>query len=64
MRKFEKYPQVIKLTNQFREWVSLFNALEFKCGSIIFYQKRLEREPDNDNAQQELEKLFTECRMK
>lgn len=61
---FDSDPQVIRLLTQFREWISLINSIEFRYKSIIFYQKRLEREPENIDSQAELKSLLDQLRMK
>ncbi len=60
---FDQDPHVFKLHNQFREWTTLFNAIEFRYKSIIFHQKRLEREPENKASQVELKSLLEQLKM-
>lgn len=57
-------PQVEELLQKFESWTRLINDIEVKYGSIIYYQKWLEKYPENEEAPQKLDTLYEDLRMK
>jgi hypothetical protein len=54
---FEDDTQVKERLSEFNSWVKAFNELELKYGNIIFYQKRLITNPDNEENKQKFYEL-------
>ncbi|MHA2287856.1 MAG: hypothetical protein ACXABG_03620 [Promethearchaeota archaeon] len=63
IKLFEEDPEVIDLTSGFNNWVKLFNELELKYGNIIFYQKRLIKDTENEENRKKLEDLLTRLKL-
>lgn len=63
VKLFEEDPDVIDLLNDFNSWFKLFNEIEIKYGNIIFYQKRLIRNPENKEIQDKFNKLLNQLRL-
>ena len=64
IKVFEEDPDVIDLITSFNKWVKLFNNLEIKYGNVIFYQKRLLQDPEDQNNLDKLNDLLEELDMK
>jgi len=62
IKLFEEDPEVIDRLKSFNSWVKIFNMLEVKYPSVIFYHKRAAKNPDdmesNDKLIGLLEELF------
>ncbi len=56
----EENPEVNELLNNFQRWVKLFNKLELKYPNVIFYQKRLIKNPDDVDSTNKLKELLDE----
>jgi hypothetical protein len=64
VKLFEEDPEVNALLDTFKEWVKKFNTIELKYGNVIFYQKRLSRNPDNAEDREKLDELLTQLDLK
>jgi len=60
---FEKDAKVIELLDEFNLWIKIFNELEIKYGNIIFYQKRLIRNPDSKEDQNKFNELIKQLKL-
>jgi len=60
LKSFEEDPEVYEHLNNFESWVKLFNRLEVKYPNIIFYQKRLINNPDDNDSKNKLLELMSE----
>ncbi|MEJ2294966.1 MAG: hypothetical protein P8Y23_09355, partial [Candidatus Lokiarchaeota archaeon] len=60
---FEEDPEVVSYLDEFKEWVKLFNNIELKYGNVIFYQKRLARNPDNKEDREKLNSLLDQLQI-
>ncbi|TFF87323.1 MAG: hypothetical protein EU548_10470 [Promethearchaeota archaeon] len=58
IKLFKEDPDVYENIDNFEAWVSLFNELEISYGKIIFLQKKLINNPDDEQTEQELEELL------
>ncbi len=56
----EDDPEVYDLFNNFKMWVKRYNKIELKYPNIIFYQKRLIRNPDDKESSRKLQELLDE----
>ncbi|TFG18230.1 MAG: hypothetical protein EU531_00955 [Promethearchaeota archaeon] len=63
VKLFEEDGEVVALLDKFKEWVKLFNSIELKYGNVIFYQKRLSRDPDNTEDREKLKDLLIQLKM-
>ena len=63
IKLFEEDPEIIDSISNFNRWVKLFNELELKYGSIIFYQKRLLIKEDNKEDRKILEELLSKLHL-
>ncbi len=55
---FEEDIEVYENMNNFKEWTKLFNDIENKYGTLIFFQKKLLKDPDNKEIEQNLKDLL------
>ncbi|MBY8985533.1 MAG: hypothetical protein KGD65_10715, partial [Candidatus Lokiarchaeota archaeon] len=60
IKSFEEDPEVFDQLNNFNSWVRVFNKLEAKYPSIIFYQKRATTNPDDSESNDKLQELLGE----
>jgi hypothetical protein len=60
IKLFEEDPEVIDHLKNFKSWVKIFNKLEVKYPSIIFYHKRTAINPNDTESKNKLEELFEE----
>jgi len=60
LKLFEDDPEVYENLNNFESWVKLFNRLEVKYPNIIFYQKRLMNNPEDEDSKNKLMELVSE----
>jgi len=63
VKLFEEDKEVVALLDKFKEWVKLFNSIELKYGNVIFYQKRLSRDPDNTEDREKLKSLLIQLKL-
>ena len=63
LKLFEKDPEVVTYLDEFKEWVKLFNNIELKYGNVIFYQKRLARNPNNIEDREKLNSLLDQLKI-
>ena len=56
----EDDPEVYDLLNNFKMWVKRYNKIELKYPNIIFYQKRLIKNPDDTESGRKLQELLDE----
>ena len=64
VKLFEEDLEVVSLLDTFKEWVKRFNAIELKYGNVIFYQKRLLRNPDNTEDLKKWNELLIQLKLK
>ena len=60
---FEEDSEVTDLTSNFNRWVKLFNEIELKYGNIIFYQKRLIANKENEEMRKKLDDLLSKLHL-
>ncbi|MFW9970945.1 MAG: hypothetical protein ACFFDF_12175, partial [Candidatus Odinarchaeota archaeon] len=60
IKSLEEDPEVYDLLERFKNWVKIFNKLELKYPNIIFYQKRLINNPDDNDSRNILQQLLEE----
>lgn len=60
VKLFKEDTFVYDYLDSFNQWVKLFNALEQKYGKIIFLQKRLIKNPDDEKSKNKFNELLTE----
>jgi len=60
IKSFEEDPEVYDLRNGFNTWIKLFNEIELKYATIIFHQKKLLNNPEDEEAEIKLNELLTE----
>jgi hypothetical protein len=60
IKLFEEDPEVIDHLKNFQSWVKLFNNLEVKYPSVIFYHKRTANNPEDAESKNKLKGLFEE----
>ncbi|TXT59060.1 MAG: hypothetical protein BAJALOKI2v1_260029 [Promethearchaeota archaeon] len=58
IKSFSEDPQVNDLLEGFNQWIKLFNEIELKYPNIIFYQKKLIRNPNDVKAEKKLNELL------
>ena len=54
----EDDPHLSELLEKFESWTHLINEIEFKYGSVIYYQKWLDKNPDSKETQKKLISLY------
>ncbi len=64
IKSFEDDIEVNELMDGFNNWIKLFNELELKYPNIIFYQKRLIKNPKNDETRKNLDDLLINLNLK
>ena len=64
VKLFEEDPEVVILLDKFKEWVKNYNTIELKYGNVIFYQKRLSRNPGNKEDIKKLNDLLIQLKLK
>ena len=64
IKSFEDDVEVNELMNGFYNWIKLFNELELKYPNIIFYQKRLIKNPKDDETRKNLDELLINLNLK
>lgn len=60
---FEEDPEVQEYLSQFTSWVKIFNNIELKYGNVIFYQKRLVKDPDNYENRKKFDDLLNQLNL-
>ncbi|MHA2036032.1 MAG: hypothetical protein ACW98X_06335 [Promethearchaeota archaeon] len=60
IKSFEEDPDVFDHLNNFKSWVKVFNKLEVKYPSVIFYNKRASTNPDDVESNKKLQELLKE----
>ncbi|MHA2281360.1 MAG: hypothetical protein ACXAC5_10945 [Promethearchaeota archaeon] len=60
IKSFEEDPEVFDRLNNFKSWVKVFNKLEVKYPSAIFYHKRTTTNPDDTESKDKLKGLLDE----
>lgn len=63
IKSLEEDPEVYELLNNFKRWTKLFNRLEVKYPNVLFYQKRLINNPDDNDSKSKLDELFDELEL-
>ena len=63
VKSFAEDKEVKRLMDNFNSWISIFNKLELKYQNIIFYQKRLLNNPDDQESNQKLTELREELNL-
>jgi hypothetical protein len=63
IKSFEEDPEVFDHLNKFKSWVKIFNKLEVKYPSVIFYHKRTSTNPDDADSENKLKELLEELFM-
>jgi len=63
IRLFEDDPEVQDYLNKFKSWIKRFNNIELKYGNVIFYQKRLIKDPDNSETKKILDDLLNQLNL-
>ncbi|MFW9899426.1 MAG: hypothetical protein ACFFDO_09240, partial [Candidatus Thorarchaeota archaeon] len=58
VKSFEEDPKMYELLEGFKFWVRLFNEIESKYPNIIFYQKRLIKNPEDNESEKNLNELL------
>jgi flagellar hook protein FlgE len=64
IKSFEDDIEVYELMKGFNNWTKLFNELELKYPNIIFYQKRLIKNPNDKVSKEKLENLLISLNLK
>ena len=57
LTRIEDDPHLSGLLEKFESWTHLINEIEFKYGSVIYYQKWLNKNPDSTETQEKLNSL-------
>ena len=60
IKSFEEDPEVVDHLKNFKSWVKVFNKLEVKYPSVIFYHKRTANNPDDTESKNKLKELLEE----
>jgi hypothetical protein len=55
---FKEDPDVYELLDKFAQWVKIFNEIEQNYGKIIFLQKRLINNPEDEDAKNNFNELL------
>ncbi|MFX0186882.1 MAG: hypothetical protein ACFE8A_04000 [Candidatus Hodarchaeota archaeon] len=63
VKSFEEDPAMYELLEDFRSWVRLFNEIESKYPNIIFYQKRLIKNPEDNESETNLNELLISLKL-
>ena len=63
IRSFAEDPEIIEIMDGFNAWIKLFNGLELKYANVIFYQKRLITNPEDEESKKKLNKLLEELNL-
>ncbi len=58
VKALEEDPEVYELLNNFNTWIKRINKLELKYSNIIFYQKRLINNPNDEESKNKLNDLL------
>lgn len=58
IKSFAEDPEVNDILKNFNAWIKLFNELEIKYANVIFYQKRLINNLEDNESKQKLEELM------
>ncbi len=64
IKYFKDEPEVVEYLENFKEWVKIFNELEIKYPNIIYYQKRMIHDKNNEGLKEKYESLLEELCMK
>ena len=60
IKSFEEDPEVVDHLKNFKSWVKVFNNLEVKYPSVIFYHKRIANNPEDSDSGNKLKGLLEE----
>ncbi|MFX1568240.1 MAG: hypothetical protein ACFFCV_07720, partial [Promethearchaeota archaeon] len=60
VKVLEEDPEVYELLNNFNSWIKIYNKLELKYPNIIFYQKRLINNQNDQESKNKLNELLDE----
>ncbi|MBD3197693.1 MAG: hypothetical protein GF317_21755 [Candidatus Lokiarchaeota archaeon] len=63
IKSFKEDPEVQELMDGFNLWVKLFNKIELKYQNVIFYQKRLIKNPNDTQTRKKLIELQEELNL-
>ena len=63
VKSFEEDPDVYEHLEGFKSWVRLFNEIESKYPNIIFYQKRLIKNPEDVESEKSLNELLINLKL-
>ncbi|MFO8017977.1 MAG: hypothetical protein R6U96_05035 [Promethearchaeia archaeon] len=63
IRSFKDDERVEQLVEGFDQWVRLFKEIENNYGKIIFNQKKIQRNPENQEAREKLEEMLYRLNM-
>jgi hypothetical protein len=55
--RVEEEPHLAKLLEKFESWTHLINEIQFKYGSVIYYYKWLDKNPESQETQEKLDSL-------
>ena len=55
---FKEDPDVYDNVEKFNSWVNFFNTLELNYGKLIFLQKKLINNPEEEETSQKLNELI------
>lgn len=58
IKSFEEEPEVYDSLEAFKSWVRLFNEIESKYPNIIFYKKRLIKNPEDNESEKKINELL------
>jgi len=64
IKVLEEDPEVYELLNNFNSWIKIYNKLELKYPNIIFYQKRLINNQNDQGSRNKLNELLDEFGLK
>ncbi|MHA1762798.1 MAG: hypothetical protein ACTSYC_03450 [Promethearchaeota archaeon] len=64
IKYFKDEPEVLKYMENFKEWVKIFNELEIKYPNVIYYQKRMIHDENDENLKEKYESLLEELYLK
>ena len=64
IKLFKEDPDVYEYLNSFNQWVNVFNEIELKYGKIIFLQKRLNNNPNDEKSKNKLDDLLINLNLK
>jgi hypothetical protein len=63
VKSFEEDPDMHEHLEGFKSWVRLFNEIESKYPNIIFYQKRLIKNPEDNESEKNLNELLNNLKL-